>query len=195
MDRRVVVVAGPSGSGKNSVVNGIIERCKNCARLVTATTRSLRSGEQDGVDYYFFTPERFDEEVAAGNIPEHRFVPTLNVYYGTYIPDMKKRLAEKGKIIFATVDLEGMKYLKDNYGALTIFIMPESVEQFMGRLKVRNPEWSAREFDVRREITENELHTHANQYDYRVVNADGRLSETIDNVIAILQKEGYNISA
>ena len=193
--KRVVVIAGPAGSGKNSVVRDIMGRCSNCVRLVTATTRAMRSGERDGVDYYFFTPERFDEKVASGNIPEHRFVPALNVLYGTYLPDLKKRLAQKNTVIFATVDIEGARYLKDNYNATTIFIMPESVEQFEGRLKVRNPEWSDGEFRVRQEITEKELQAHAEQYDYRVVNADGELEETVDEIIAILKKEGYNLVA
>jgi len=193
--KRVVVIAGPAGSGKNSVVSGIMKRCSNCVRLVTATTRAMRPGERDGADYYFFTPERFDEETASGNIPERRFVPVLNVLYGTYLPDLKKRLAEKDTIIFATVDIEGARYLKDNYGATTLFIMPESVEQFEGRLRVRNPEWSDEEFSVRQEIAEKELHAHVEQYDYRIVNADGELEETVDNVVAILKKEGYNLIA
>ncbi len=190
--KQVVVIAGPSGSGKNAVINEILKRYHNCVRLVTATTRAMRPGEEEGVDYYFLSQEKFDEELGAGNIPEHRYVPALNTYYGTYLPDLEKKIAQK-KIVFAQVDIEGAKLLKEGYGALTIFIMPESLEQFKGRLQVRNPEWSQKEFEARMKVTDEEMRVHAPQYDYRVVNADGRLEETIGQVVDILRKEGYTL--
>ncbi len=191
--KQVVVIAGPSGSGKNAVIGEILLRYPNGARLVTATTREMRPGEVDGVDYHFFSQERFDAELAAGNIPEHRFVPALGTYYGTYLPDLDRRVAE-GKIVFAQVDIEGAKLLKEKYNAVTIFIMPESLEQFRGRLRVRNPEWSQKEFDARMKITDEEVRVHAPQYDYRVVNADGKLDDTVRDVVEIMRKEGYNLS-
>jgi len=192
--KQVVVIAGPSGSGKNAVISQILKRYHNCARLVTATTRTMRPGEEDGVDYYFFTQEKFDEELAAGNIPEHRFVPALNTYYGTYLPDLEKKIAQK-KIIFAQVDIEGARLLKENYGATTIFIMPESLDQFRGRLRTRNPEWTQVEFEARMKITEEEMRVHAPQYDYRVVNADGRMEDTVRDVVEIMRKEGYTLQS
>jgi len=192
MTKQVVVIAGPSGSGKNAVIQRILEHYPKCVRLVTATTRMMRPGEQDGVDYYFMSQERFDEELSKGAIAEHRFVPSLNTYYGTYLPDLEKRLKE-GKIVFAQVDIEGARLLRDKYHATTIFIMPESLEQFRGRLRARNPEWSLKEFEARMKITEEEMRVHAPQYDYRIVNADGKLEDTINEVVEILQKEGYNL--
>lgn len=192
MNRQVVVIAGPSGSGKNAVIVEIFKTHSNCVRLVTATTRTMRAGEVDGVDYFFFTQEKFDEELANGNIPEHRFVPALNTYYGTYLPALEKALAE-GKTVFAQVDIVGAKLLQERYNAVTIFIMPESVEQFKARLRARNPEWTEKEFDARMRITEDEMRLHSPQYDYRVVNADGKLDETVEEVVAILEKEGYNL--
>ena len=192
MTKNVVVIAGPSGSGKNAIITQILKRFPNCERLVTATTRIPRPGEVDGVDYHFFTQDRFDMEMGKGNIPEHRFVPSLGTYYGTYIPDLERRMAE-GHVVFAQVDIEGAQLLKERYNATTIFIMPESIEQFRGRLRVRNPEWSQKEFEERMKITEDELRIHAPQYDYRVINADGSLSETVDRVIEILRKEGYKL--
>ncbi|MEK7601701.1 MAG: hypothetical protein AAB480_04180 [Patescibacteria group bacterium] len=190
--KQVVVIAGPSGSGKNAIIGEILKRYPNCERLVTATTRKMRPGEVDGIDYHFFTMERFDAEMSNGNIPEHRFVPSLETYYGIYIPDLERRLAE-GHIVFAQVDIEGAQLLKKRYKATSIFIMPESIEQFRGRLRTRNPEWSQKEFDERMKITEDELRVHAPQYDYRVINADGSLLETVNRVIEILRKEGYSL--
>ena len=190
--RQVVVIAGPSGSGKNAVIGEILKKYPNCVRLVTATTRAQRAGEVDGVDYLFFSQERFDEELSTGNIPEHRFVPALNTYYGTYLPALEKALAA-GRTVFAQVDIVGAKLLQERYGAVTIFIMPESIEQFKARLRARNPEWTEKEFNARMRITEDEIRLHAPQYDYRVVNADGKLKETAEEVMEILVKEGYNL--
>lgn len=190
--KQVVVIAGPSGSGKNAIISRIMQRYPRCGRAVTATTRAMRPGERDGVDYHFFSQERFDEEMRNGNIPEHRFVPELGTYYGTYLPDLEEKMKDHS-VVFVQVDIEGAKLLKERYGATTIFIMPESIEQFRGRLRARNPEWSPREFDARMKITENELRVHAPLYDHRVINADGSLNETVEEVIGILQKEGYNL--
>lgn len=193
MSKQVVVIAGPSGSGKNAIINRILERYPNGVLLVTSTTRAPRPGEVDGVDYLFFSLERFDAERTAGHIPEHRYVPALDTHYGIYIPELEKHL-KAGRIVYAAVDIEGARLLKERYHAATIFIMPESLEQFRGRLRARNPEWSQREFDARMKITENEMRVHAPQYDYRVVNADGKLTDTVEEVIGIMKKEGYNLS-
>lgn len=190
--KQVVVIAGPSGSGKNAIISHILESHKNCVRLVTATTRAMRPGEEEGVDYHFFTQERFDQELSAGHIPEHRYVPALGTFYGIYTPDLDRHIAA-GHIVFAQVDIEGARLLKERYGATTIFIMPESLEQFKGRLRARNPEWTQKEFDARMKITEDELRVHAPQYDHRVINADGALSETVEEVLSIMRAEGYQV--
>lgn len=192
--KQVVVIAGPSGSGKNAVINAILERNHNCVRLVTATTRSMRPGEQERVDYYFLTQEQFDTGLALGNIPEHRYVPALNTYYGIYLPDLEKKI-KQGKIIFAQVDIEGARLLKERFNATTIFIMPESLKQFRTRLQVRNPEWSQKEFEARMKVTDEEMRVHSPQYDYRVVNADGKLEETLSEVMDIMRKEGYTLQS
>lgn len=194
MVKQVIVIAGPSGSGKNAVIGALLRRDHRYVRLVTATTRAMRPGEQEGVDYYFLSQEKFDEELAAGNIPEHRFVPALNTYYGIYLPDLEKKI-QAGKTVFAQVDIEGARLLKERFNATTIFIMPESLEQFRARLRVRNPEWSQKEFDARMKITEEEMRVHAAQYDYRVINADGKLDETIAQVMDIMRKEGYTLQS
>src|SRR3989338_5033801 len=192
MDKQVVVIAGPSGSGKNSVIKEILERYPKCVRLVTATTRTMRPGEIDGVDYHFFSQERFDSELGRGTIGEHRYVPELGTHYGIYIPALEA-LITRGRIVFAQVDIEGARFLKDRYRATTIFIMPESLEQFKGRLRSRNPEWSQKEFDARMKVTDREMRVHAPEYDFRVLNADGRLKETIEEVVAIMRKKRYTL--
>lgn len=191
--KKVAVIAGPSGSGKNAVIRTLLEQHPKCARLVTATTRVQRAGETDGEDYYFFPIERFDAETATGTIVGTRFVPLFGgAHYGIYVPDLKKKM-EVASTVFAAVDITGAEWLKNNHKATTIFIMPESLEDFRARLRARNPEWSDREFEMRMKITEDEVRMHAPQYDYRVVNADGLLNATVERVVEILKKEGYSL--
>ena len=190
LGKQVVAIAGPSGSGKSTIIREITGRFSNCAKLVTATTRSPRSGEEDGIDHYFFSTEKFDEEQGLGNIPETRFVVRADTHYGIYLPELK-RLVAKGKIIFADVDVSGARYLKENYGATAIFIMPESLQQFRARVRRRNPDMPKMEFEERMKITEEEMHVHAPQFDHSVVNGDGALAETVDNIVGILRREGY----
>ncbi len=190
--KKVVVIAGPSGSGKNAIIAEILKRYPHCVRAVTATTRAPRPGERDRVDYYFLTREQFEAGMAAGTIPEHRFVPSLGTYYGFYLPDLEEKL-KTHPTVFAQVDVQALPLVKERYRATTIFIMPESVVQFRERLRARNPEWSDQEFAVRMEITERELRVDAPQFDYRVVNADGALQQTVDEIVGILEKEGYTL--
>ena len=191
-EKKVAVIAGPSGSGKNAIINEILQRYQRCVRLVTATTRKPRPGEVDGVDYHFLTEQKFERGMARGDIPEHRFIKALNTYYGIYLPDLEEKI-KTYSVVFAQVDIIGARLLKERYGASTIFIMPENIEQFGARLRARNPEMSDREFDTRMEIAQKELQEHAPEYDYRVTNADGQLSAAVDEVVEILDKEGYRL--
>ncbi|RJQ33174.1 hypothetical protein C4568_05025 [Candidatus Parcubacteria bacterium] len=190
--KHVVVIAGPSGSGKNVIIEELLKRFPRCVRAVTATTRAPRPGEQDGVDYHFFTKEKFEADLASGNIPEHRFVPSLGTYYGFYLPDLEEKL-KTHPVVFAQVDVQALPFVKSRFNATTFFIMPESIEQFRDRLRARNPEWSEQEFEARMQITERELKEDAPQFDYRVVNADGALEKAVDEIIEILKKEGYTL--
>src|SRR5882724_7539848 len=100
-DKQIVVIAGPSGSGKNTLIRELIRSHPGSDVLVTATTRTARAGEMEGRDYYFFSQERFDEELIAGNIAGERFVPLFGgIHYGIYLPDLRKQLSTS-RVIFA----------------------------------------------------------------------------------------------
>ncbi len=191
--KQVVVIAGPSGSGKDSIIRAITDRYSNAERMVTATTRAPRPGEVDGVDYHFMTNERFLSEREAGNILEFYHRPETNTYYGTYRIDIERRIAE-GKIVFAQIQIVGAKYLKEHYDAVTFFIMPPSLEAFEKRIRERAP-MSDAEWEERRKFTEREVREEAPWYDYRIANEDGRLEDAVEQVIEILRKEGYTLES
>lgn len=190
-EKRIVVIAGPSGSGKNTIISHLLKLIPDATRTVTATTRLARAGEQDGDDYYFFDNDRFDKEIGLGNIAGQRFVPLQGgIHYGIYLPDLKKRLMHS-HTIFAPVDITGAEYLKEEYRALTIFIVPEAFSEYKLRIRSRQPEMSEHEFDLRMKIADQELRIHAPKYDYRIVNAGGMLDESVHEALEIIRKEGY----
>ncbi len=193
IEKKVVVIAGPSGSGKNTLIREIKARHPHIATLTTVTTRPPRAHEVSGEDYYFYSIDEFDREVQRGNIQGERYVPLFGgVHYGIYLPDLQKKL-QTATVVFAPVDITGAEWLKKNYRALTIFITPESFEQYRVRIHNRSRDMSPREFDMRMKIAREELGVHAQKYDYRVVSFDGGLSELTDQVLEIITKEGYTL--
>lgn len=188
--KQVVVIAGPSGSGKNTILQELIKRGKNYARLITATTRAKREGEREGADYIFLSEDAFKKGLADGTIPEHRFIPALCTYYGIYLPNLERQLSA-GQVVFAQVDVVGARLLKEKYNATTIFIMPASLQEFENRVRARNPSMSPSELTERMRIAHIEMKEHAPEYDYQIQNADGKLGEAVDEVVSILKKEGY----
>lgn len=191
--KQVVVIAGPAGSGKDALVKGILKRCSNATLMVTATTRPMRPGEVDGVNYHFLTKERFLEELAAGNILEHYHREETDTYYGTYKPDIDARI-KSGKVVFAVIQIVGARFLKGHYNATTIFIMPPSLEVLERRVRGRAP-MSDIEWKERVAHTEREVHEDAPFYDYRITNEDGKLDEAVEIAIGILRKEGYTLES
>ena len=189
--KQVVVIAGPTGSGKDALLKELLRRCPNTTRMVTAVTRAPRPGGEDGGDYHLLSNERFEEEIAAGNILEHYYRTETDTYYGTYKPDIESRI-QSGKVVLCQVQIVGAKYFKEHYNATTFFIMPPSLDAFEKRIRVRAP-MSDVEWQERLKITQQEVAHDAPWYDYRISNEDGKLDEAVNEVMAILQKEGYTL--
>lgn len=143
------------------------------------------------MNYYFLTKEEFTTELESGNILEHYHRPDTDTYYGTYRPDIEKKIAE-GKVAFSQIQIVGAKYLKENYDATTFFIMPPDPEAFEHRIRSRAP-MSDIEWQERLAFTKREIEEESAWYDYRIQNEDGKLDEAIAEVIAILKKEGYTL--
>ncbi len=134
---RIIIFSAPSGSGKTTIVRELLKRYDNFEFSISATSRKPRGEEQDGVDYYFLTPEAFAQKVA-----EEAFVEWEEVYPGTSYGTLKsemERIWQRGHTILFDVDVMGGLNLKRIFGeqALALFIMPPSIEELRRRLTGR----------------------------------------------------------
>lgn len=188
-NNKILVLSGPTGSGESTITRELITKHPIFQRLVTATTRPMRSGEQDGADYYFFSKEEFQKMIAQGLILEYSYIENRDTYYGTYKPDFEKKMQD-GYII-ANTDYVGTLYYKKNFNATAIFIKPESIDVLAARLKGRNPEMTEMELSKRLENAKNEIEKEEKYYEATVINKDGKLAEAVAEVENVLKKEGF----
>lgn len=187
--KQIVIFAGPSGSGKDSIMEKILERSNNITKLTTATSRKKRDGEKEGQSYYFLSEHEFKDNIKNGNIPEHNFFS--GNYYGTFLPDLDKKLNEN-KIIFSQIQLVGARYLKENYNALLLFFVADSFEVLEERIRSRG-NLTETEIEERIKIAKKEVEEESKFYDYIIKNKQGKLEETIEEVLKILETEGVEI--
>ncbi|HEU4339693.1 MAG TPA: guanylate kinase [Planctomycetota bacterium] len=139
----LVVVSGPAGVGKTTVVNALI-KTTGLARSVSATTRPRRMGEVNHRDYIFYTPEQFEAEVAAGKFLEHATI--YGHRYGTPAGPVDRLLSE-GKTVILAIDVQGHAAVKDSgRPCLGIFLMPPSPDDLERRMAARgdNPDETRR---------------------------------------------------
>jgi guanylate kinase len=183
---RLVIFAGPSGSGKDTVLSEVLKKVKDGVKLTTATTREPRDGEVNTRDYYFISREEFLDNIKKGLIPEHN--EHAGNLYGVYLPDLEKKILEH-EVVFGQVQLVGAKFLKEKYNALLFFINAESMDILEERIRSRSslPE---EEIKDRIETAKREVEKESAFYDYIIVNKQNHLEETVDEVLEILKKEG-----
>ncbi|MBP9668673.1 MAG: hypothetical protein KBE09_00080 [Candidatus Pacebacteria bacterium] len=192
IDKKVVVIAGPTASGESTFTKEFVLAYPNFERAVSATTRRPRMNEEEGIDYYFMTKEQFFENVQNGNIPEHTYVKERDAHYGTYLPDLQKKL-ESGKTVIVNTDLHGARFYKDEYGASTIFIKPKSMQTLYDRLIRRDPTITREEVITRLINASQEILEAEHKYDFTVFNDDGEFAETMMKINDILAKQGYDV--
>ena len=165
---KLIIFSAPSGSGKTTIVRELLRRIPQLEFSISATSRAPRGTERDGVDYYFLSPDEFRRAV-----DEERFVEWEEVYpgicYGTLRSEVD-RIWEKGSVIVFDVDVKGGVNLKKTFGAnaLSVFIMPPSVEELRRRLVGRGTD-SAETIEKRVAKAEQEI-AHAPQFDRVIVN-------------------------
>ena len=181
----LIVLSGPSGVGKDVTLKRMKELGYPLHFVVTVTTRPKRPGEIDGVDYHFISMEAFQRMLEGGELLEHANV--FGHYYGVPKQEVRKALA-RGEDVLLRIDVQGAATIKKIVPhAVFIFLAPPSMEELIQRLEKRKTE-SAEKLERRIRIARDEIKALPN-YDYVVVNRDGRLDETVKQIAAIVTAE------
>ncbi len=186
MPAQLIVISGPSGAGKTTIVKQLFARCPRLVAGVSATTRPPRPGERDGVDYHFLSPAEFERRRT-----EEGFVETCQVFgpgywYGTLKSEVAPRLAE-GKWVVLEIDVQGTLAVLEQYpDAVTIFVRPESVAELERRLRNRGTE-TEEAIERRLSVARRELAS-ADRYQFQVVNQS--VEEAVQEILAIVQRAG-----
>ncbi|ALX47414.1 guanylate kinase [Lentibacillus amyloliquefaciens] len=177
------ILSGPSGVGKGTVRKELFNRANDLAYSISMTTREKRSGEAEGVDYFYKTNEEFERMIEAGQLLEYaRFV---NNYYGTPRKYVEDTLAE-GKDVFLEIEVQGAMQVKNNFPeGVFIFLFPPSLEELKNRIVDRGTE--SQDLVLKRlKEAQNEIDM-MDAYDYVVVNDD--VNYAVTKIQSIIQSE------
>lgn len=178
----LMVVSGPSGCGKGTMLAEIV-KSDNIFYSVSATTRSPRPGETDGINYHFLTKDRFEEMITDKGMLE--YASYCGNYYGTPRKPVEDML-EKGCHVILEIEVQGAMKIKEKCpDAVFIFILPPSLKELRRRLEKRGTE-SAEIIEKRLGEAAGEI-ANAYKYDYAVVN--GELSEAVNDIKSIIRAE------
>ena len=185
----LIVVSGPSGSGKGTVNNRLLAM-DDFRFSVSATTRAPRPGEIDGVNYFFITKEEFEKRIENGDMLEY------NRYSGNYYGtprEMVERVLAEGKNIILEIDVNGAMQVKQKYpDAVLIMLLPPSFAVQEHRLRDRGTE-TEDVIGMRLEETRREV-PRFYEYDYVVYNQDGGIEKAAEDILAIVRAEQLSTS-
>jgi len=186
---RVVVLSGPSGSGKSTIVDRLIAAAPvKLVEAVSATTRPPRTGEVDGKDYYFLSPEEFQQRRERGEFLECAEVHGAGYWYGTLRSELD-RIRQTGAWALLEIDVQGaLAVMREFPHAVTIFLTTPSEEEYERRLRHRGTE--SEEAIRRRLATAREELKSADRYRHRIVNDD--LDRAVRDISQILVSERDN---
>ncbi len=179
----LIVISGPSGAGKDSIVEGLLKINNKVWLSVSATTRSPRGNEQDGVEYFFLTKEEFEQKIKQNELLEYA------IYNDNYYGTPKDKIIEKlndGYDVILVIEIQGAIKVKELIKeAIFIFVLPPSLEELKRRLINRNTE--DREKILNRFKTAYNEINEVTKYNYVVIN--DKLDEAIEKVNSILLSE------
>lgn len=177
----LLVVSGPSGSGKGTILNNVVND-ENVSLSISATTREPRNGEKDGVHYHFMTREKFLNEIANNNMLEYN--EYCGNLYGTLKSEVELLLSE-GKDVILEIDVNGARRIAESMECVRVFILPPSMDALKERLSLRGTE-TTETLNNRVNQAHNEINE-AYEYDYVVVN--DVLEDAVKNIRSILEVE------
>lgn len=186
----VLVLSGPSGAGKSSLIAKIIDDIGDTYFSISTTTRPMRVGEKEGVDYYFVDKEEFEKEVEEEQFLEHALVH--GNYYGTSLKPVKKALAE-GKLVIFDIDVQGNSAIQHRLGDITtsVFISPPTLSELKRRLEKRSTD-SQEVIERRVNMAKREIQR-VSEYEYLLINDD--LDEAANKLRLIAQTARFKKSS
>nr|WP_296834186.1 guanylate kinase [uncultured Marvinbryantia sp.] len=183
----LLVISGFAGTGKGTLVSALLEKYDNYALSVSATTRSPRPGEVDGVHYFFKTKEEFQEMIRAEELIE--YAQYVENFYGTPRAYVEQKLAE-GKDVILEIEMQGALKIKEKFpDTLLLFVVPPDADTLQKRLMGRGTETP--------DVIKKRLHRAVEEtdyilkYDYLVVNDD--IDECVEETHAIIQSEHFRV--
>ncbi len=183
----MLVVTGPSGVGKGTLIRGLLERMPGLELSVSATTRRPRPGERDGVEYHFLSEEEFERRLANGDFVEH--AEYSGHRYGTLRSELERRVSE-GTAVVLEIDVQGARLLRAAIpDAEAVFIAPPSREALRARLIGRGTD-SPEAVEARMRTAERELEA---QPEFRHVVVNDRLEQATEELVEIVQQALANL--
>ncbi|RKU07781.1 guanylate kinase [Candidatus Poribacteria bacterium] len=184
-----IVISGPSGTGKTSVIRELCESDTTLAFSISATTRPPRSDEADGIDYYFLDETEFEALINSGGFLE--WVKYGGHYYGTLKSTIESTI-EKGKDLVLEIDVHGAMKVKDlGIRYTSIFLLPPSLESLEKRLRNRKTE-SDSELEQRLLTAKSEF-AYVKDYKYCILNPDHNVKEAVTQIRHIISAERCRI--
>jgi guanylate kinase len=178
------VLSAPSGTGKTTMARKLMEIDNHIHWSLSITTRTIRSGEKDGVDYHFVSHEEFKSMVANGELLEYAEV--FGNFYGTPRAQVEEFLNSGEDVIF-DIEWQGHRQLVSSAreDVASVFILPPTKKELMNRLQLRNTD-SLNTINKRMDHANFEL-SHWHEYDYHIINRN--LDESVEKLYAILKAE------
>ena len=183
----LLVISGPSGSGKGTVSKELLSRNKDIVFSISATTRKPRPTEEDGVNYFFLEEEDFKRKVEDNQFLEYAFVHTN--YYGTP-KDFVLQEIDKGEIVLLEIDVQGALQVKKNYkNVIFVFLLPPTMDELKNRIIKRGTE-SEEDIERRFKNAFEEL-DFVGEYDYFVVN--DKVEDAVESIENIIKAEKLRV--
>jgi guanylate kinase len=179
-----IIISSPSGGGKNTIIRELLKIYPQSFLFITTTTREAREKEKNNKDYYFISKKEFEKKIKSDDFVEYNFYN--DNYYGIDKIKMEK-IRQKKSMIFFAIDVNGKKsFDKKKIEHFSIFILPESLAILEERIRQRGS-ISESQIKDRLKLAKKELKI-AQNYDYKIVNKQGKLDETVKKIKKIIDK-------
>lgn len=180
MKGNILVISGPSGSGKSSLMKELFKEIKNSYFSISTTTRGIREGEVNGINYHFVSKEEFEQDIDAGYFLE--WAKVHDNYYGTSLKPILKELHD-GKLVVFDIDVQGHKIAQEKFGNLITSVFITTPDQKSLKQRLVNRGTDAKESIEKRLANAVSEMTRMREYDYLLINDDFNI--TLHDLIAI----------